>query len=84
MSKQEKLLRRLRSRPKDFTWAELATLLGGFGFELHAGSGSGRKFIQSKSHAVLMMHEPHPGSVLKSYQVRAALDFLRQEGYLGE
>ncbi len=79
MSKQEKLRRRLESKPRDFTWGELSTLLSSLGFELHAGSGSSRKFIHPVTKATLMMHEPHPGSILKAYQLRAAIDFLREE-----
>ncbi len=82
MSRQEKLLRRVQGKPRDFTWSELATLLGSFGFELHTGSGSSRNFIHPATKAVLMMHEPHPGSILKAYQVRAAIDLLMSEGYI--
>ena len=53
-----------------------------YGFVLHARSGSSRKWIHTRTQAALMMHEPHPGSILKSYQVRAALEFLKSEGYL--
>ncbi len=33
MTRQEKLIKRLLSKPKDFTWNELTKLLSGFGFE---------------------------------------------------
>ena len=33
MSKREKLFERFRSSPNDFSWAELESLLGYFGFE---------------------------------------------------
>jgi predicted RNA binding protein YcfA (HicA-like mRNA interferase family) len=82
MSKAEKLLRRIQTKPKDFTWKELAALLAGFGFELRSGSGSIRKFMHPHTTAVLMMHEPHPGSILKAYQIRAALDLLKQERHI--
>ena len=82
MSKAEKLLKRFQGRPKDFTWNELSTLFAYFGFELRAGGGSSRKFIHAQTGAILMMHEPHPGSILRAYQVRAAVDLLKQEGYI--
>ena len=82
MTKAQKLLKRFQSRPKDFTWNELLTLLASLGFELRATDGSNRKFIHAQTGVILMMHEPHPGSILKAYQVRAALDFLKQEGYI--
>ena len=31
---------------------------------------------------VISMHQPHPGSELKSYQVREVLLLLKGEGYL--
>ena len=80
MSKQEKLLKRLQSSPKDFRWDELVTLLTALGWTAYSGKGSSRKFVHPATGVVLMMHEPHPGSILKSYQVRAVLDLLRQEG----
>jgi predicted RNA binding protein YcfA (HicA-like mRNA interferase family) len=53
----------------------------GFGFELTSVGGSGRKFVHP-DHNSLFLHEPHPGNVLKSYQVRDVLDLLMQEGLL--
>jgi predicted RNA binding protein YcfA (HicA-like mRNA interferase family) len=82
MSKLEKSLGRLLSRPTDFTWRELITLMNALGFELRTIGGSGRKFIQPETGATLFIHEPHPGSILKAYQIRAAIQFLRQEGKL--
>ena len=82
MSKADKLLQRLCNKPRDFTWDELRALLSGFGFRMHAGSGSSRKFIHVSTQVTLMLHEPHPGNILKSYQVRAVLDLLRAEGYI--
>jgi hypothetical protein len=82
MSKHEKLLKRLASRPKDFTWAELASLMKALSFELEKGSGSARKFIHSESNATLYIHEPHPAKLLKMYQVRDTVDFLKGRGLL--
>ena len=45
MGKHEKLLARLTSRPKDFTFQEVTALLVGFGYMLdQSGSGSRVKF----------------------------------------
>lgn len=82
MGKHEKLIQRVRSRPKDFTWNELQRLLAGFGYEEEAGDGSRRKFINREKGVVISMHEPHPGNELKSYQVREVLVHLKGEGYL--
>ena len=36
MSKQEKLLIRIKAKPSDFSWTELIKLLDGFGYEMIA------------------------------------------------
>ncbi len=82
MSRSAKALARLQAKPADFTWSELAAIMDSFGYLARSGDGSSRKFIHPSTGAVLMMHEPHPGSILKAYQVRAALKFLTQEGHL--
>jgi len=82
VSKHEKLLKRLASRPADFTWAELVSLMASLEFEMEKASGSGRKFVHPVRESVLYIHEPHPAKVLKSYQVRDAVFFLRKEGIL--
>lgn len=82
MSKREKLLKRLASRPKDFTWAELVSLMTSLDFEMERASGSGRKFVHPVAESVLYIHEPHPAKVLKSYQVHDAIDYLKKEGLL--
>jgi hypothetical protein len=84
MSKQEKLLQRFKSKPADFSWAELKTLLGGLGYELSAGGktgGSRIKFLH-RQRPPIIMHKPHPTPILKRYQVEQILDFLKKEGIL--
>jgi hypothetical protein len=48
MSKHDKALARLLSKPVDFAWSELHSLMNSLGFELRTTGGSGRKFIDSK------------------------------------
>ena len=52
------------------------------GFELKTTGGSGRKFIHPERRSAHFIHEPHPSKVLKAYQVRDAVAFLAEEGYL--
>jgi hypothetical protein len=63
----------------DYEWEELLSLMKAFGFELRTSGGSGRKFFDPASKALLFMHEPHPSKVLKAYQVREVIQFLRRE-----
>ncbi|MGA3023137.1 MAG: type II toxin-antitoxin system HicA family toxin [Bryobacteraceae bacterium] len=81
MSRHEKLVDRFCSRPSDFTWAELKRLLAGFGYRELSGPGSRRGFVRENG-VTISLHEPHPGSALKSYQTREVLMHLEQEGHL--
>ena len=71
MSKIDKLLSRFYSRPRDFTWLEVIKVLNYYGFEEIKNSktgGSRRKFVNSNKD-VISLHEPHPGNILKGYQI---------------
>ena len=86
MSKNVKLLKRLLSRPKDFTFEELKKLLASFGYsEINLGktSGSAVKFINEKQH-IIRLHKPHPSPILKTYLVNMVISELKKEGLLDE
>lgn len=81
MSQVQKLIKRLLSNPKDFTWDELKKLLAFYGYEeLKTGKtgGSRRKFIGKDKH-IINLHKPHPGLVLKSYQVNQIVETLKEK-----
>ncbi len=82
MTKHQKLIDRVLTKPTDFEWTELQVLMQSYGYELKFSGGSGRKFIHSETNATLFMHAPHPGKILKAYQVREIIRFLKQEGHL--
>ena len=83
MSKRDKLLERLRKRPKDFTFDEMKSLLSYFGYELkQGGTGSGVKFVKEGSNDVINFHRPHPDGVLKSYLLDQVIEKLRKDGLL--
>lgn len=78
MSKHEKLLKRFLSKPKDFSYSELTTLLRGFGYEeITTGRTSGSRvaFFNNETTHIIRLHKPHPKNILKRYQ----LDYLEQE-----
>jgi hypothetical protein len=79
MSKLQKAIARLLGKPTDYTWDELSALMSVLGYELRTSGGSGRKFFDPSTKTLLFMHEPHPSKLLKAYQVRAAVQFLRKE-----
>lgn len=78
MGKQEKLREKLLSKPKDFKWSELVSCLEHLGFELLNGKGSRRKFFHKGMRRVVTIHEPHPQSILKSYQIESVINTLKE------
>lgn len=76
MSKIEKALARLKSRPKDFTWKELQTVLTHLGYIEIKGGGSRRKFVHQMNKDLIILHEPHPQPILKQYAIDFVLDHL--------
>jgi hypothetical protein len=84
MSKKEKLLARLRQRPKDFTWDELASLLKKLGYEpgkKGKTGGSRRRFIHPTAPPI-SLHKPHPQNILKRYAIDDILEKLESEGMI--
>jgi predicted HicB family RNase H-like nuclease len=82
MSKLEKSMSRLLSKPIDFSWQELVTLMNALGFELRTTGGSGRKFIRPETGATLFIHEPHPASILKAYGYNGSVEYSAEDRIL--
>ncbi|MGE0200399.1 MAG: type II toxin-antitoxin system HicA family toxin [Candidatus Melainabacteria bacterium] len=84
MSRIEKLKLRLLQRPRDFTWDELEKLLAALGYVLvrQGKTGGSRRRFVSEDGAIISLHQPHPGNILKRYQIDQVLDTLTQEGLL--
>ena len=85
MGQKEKLIERLLSIPKDFTFDEAEKLLGYFSYrKVNKGKTSGsRVMFTSEIHfAKIILHKPHPRKELLEYQIKQIIDVLRQEGLL--
>lgn len=85
MGKKEKLIRRLKSNPKDFTFEEAETLLGLLSYtRSNKGKTSGsRVMFVSKDHATkIILHKPHPRKELLSYQVKQLIEELEKENLI--
>jgi predicted RNA binding protein YcfA (HicA-like mRNA interferase family) len=79
MSKIEKTIERLLSKPKDFTWDETIKVLKYFGYDQMAQGktgGSRRKFV-NENKQIISLHEPHPQKVLKTYQLDSIIEHLK-------
>ncbi len=81
MGQKEKLMKRLKARPKDFTFDEAETLLRFLGYTISdKGKTSGSRVIfTNESRAPIMMHRPHPAKELKEYQVKQLIEKLEEE-----
>ena len=85
VNKKEKLIRRFRTLPKDFTFEEVVALFQGMGFTLEnkgATSGSRVKFYNEKDENSYIMHKPHPSNVIKGYMMRDILNYLLINNYI--
>ena len=82
MSKINKLMLRLKSKPKDFTWEELVGLLTKLGFTELQGNGSRVKFYRRDIDRVIHMHKPHPAKIIKRYVLNEVVEVLTKEKLL--
>ncbi|MCX6148356.1 MAG: type II toxin-antitoxin system HicA family toxin [Candidatus Kapabacteria bacterium] len=87
MSRKEKLLKRLLSLPKDFTYNELKLLLVSFNYieyTLGKTSGSRVAFYNKSNNHIIRLHKPHPSNILKRYQINLIIEELNKNGLLNE
>ncbi len=85
MSKIEKLINRLLSNPKDFTFDELAKVLSHYGFQMSnkgKTSGSRVKFLHRERKIPIIIHKPHPAPTLKAYAVKQVITELKKHNIL--
>lgn len=84
LSKKEKLIARLLSKPKDFTFEELTALLGHFNYgPVNLGETSGsRVAFTNEEGDYIRLHKPHPRNILKLYQVENVIIALTERGLL--
>ena len=85
MGQKDKLIEKLKSNPKDFTFEEAESLLGYFSYyRNNKGRTSGSRFMfESDEHkSKIILHKPHPRKELLSYQIKQLIEHLKQEGLL--
>jgi hypothetical protein len=87
MGRKGKQIQRLLSSPKDYTYAEMKQLLIGLGYaEDNVGKTSGSRvsFYNAKTRGIIKTHKPHPGNVLRAYQIKKLIQALREQGVIDE
>lgn len=84
MGQKEKLIRKLKSYPRDMTFDEVETLLRYLTYlRSNKGKTSGsRVMFTSDSHPPILLHKPHPRKELLEYQVKQLIEILEQEGLI--
>jgi hypothetical protein len=84
LSKKEKLVRRLQSRPTDFTFDELITLLRSLGYSMEMAGKTGGSRVAFANHDgdYIRLHKPHPRNILKLYQIDDIVASLTEKGLL--
>ncbi len=85
MGQKEKLILKLRSNPKTFTFDDAETLLGYFTYtRSNKGKTSGSRvmFTSAEYRTKILLHKPHPRKELLEYQVKQLIEQLEQEGLL--
>jgi len=82
MSQLEKAILRLTSLPKDYRWEEAVALLARLGYEKDTNDGSRVKFYRERDKAMIVLHRPHPASIMKTYAVKIIYEKLREGGDL--
>ena len=84
MSQKDKLIEKLKSQPKDFTFDEAETLLRYLNYlRSNKGRTSGSRVSFTRNgYPPILLHKPHPQKELKVYQVRQLVELLEQEGLI--
>ena len=85
MGQKEKLIKKLKSLPRDFTFDEAESLLKYLTYHRsNKGKTSGSRVIfTSEEHKTkILLHKPHPRNYLLEYQVKQLLEQLDREGLL--
>lgn len=81
MTKKEKLIERMCRLPKDFTFAELETVLLQLGFEKDEKgktSGSRVRFYNKDKQMQYLAHKPHPSNIIKEKALKDIVNYLKE------
>ena len=84
VGQKEKLIKKLQSRPKNFTFDDAEALLRYFSYtRSNKGRTSGsRVMFVSEEYAPILLHKPHPRKEVLEYQVKQLIEVLEKEGLI--
>ena len=81
MSQKDDLIRRIKTKPKDFTVSELDSLMNKCGCSKNnrgKTSGSAIAYVHEETGRKIKFHSPHPQKELKPYMIDLVIDFLEK------
>lgn len=80
MSRLEKEIERLKSRPKDYTYDEAKSLLNKLGFYENNKGRTSESRVEFKDNLgrKITLHKPHPSNIIKIYKVNDLLNDLKE------
>lgn len=89
MSKIQKLIERLRSKPTpaDIRYEDIMKIMTHYGYiESNKGATSGSRvsFYHPETGAVLSLHKPHGSDTVVKSAVDTTVNFLKEHGHLDE
>lgn len=81
MSQKDKLIEKMKTLPKDFSFDEAETLLKYLEYirSNKGKTGGSRVLFYRDGFPPILLHKPHPQKELKPYQVKQLLELLEQE-----
>ena len=85
MGKKDKLIAKLKAKPKDFTFDEAESLLEYLSYHKNnkgKTSGSRIMFSSDEHNSQILLHKPHQRKELLDYQVKQLIEQLEQEGLI--
>ncbi len=84
VEQKEKLILKLKSKPKTFTFNDAEILLKYFSYNRsNKGKTSGSRIIfVSDEHRAILLHKPHPRKELLEYQIKQLIEILEEEGLI--
>jgi hypothetical protein len=77
----DKLIEKLRSKPKSFKYSDLQKVMTHFGYiEDNAGKTSGSVVSFVDDDRSITIHRPHPSDEVAQWALKKVVAFLKEEG----
>ena len=78
MSSIEKLIERMKTVPRDFTYDEASRIAKYFHYQERQGDGSRVRFYRESDQKVILLHKPHRPNSQNTMLIGAIKDFVKR------